>query len=193
MLDATLCARPPTEDPAGRRAPPRLTTGPRGALRREPIRPREAAAPAACAPRPHAGGRLPHHDGDNRPLGGVIALQGAQAVMTGNGATAAEGIRADVKQVLGPTRAPGDIVVREPLSAPNAVGVPHARARRRVRWRSLPPYAPELSSMAWGGSPLTTALRAAKARTREPLETAIRQALETVTSTTAWHCFNHGG
>jgi hypothetical protein len=124
---------------------------------------------------------------------GAMGRQGVQAVMTVNGATEAEGFRADVKQVLGPTRAPGDLVVRGPLSAHHAVGVPHALARRRVGGRFLPPYAPELSAMAWCGSTLKTAMQAAKARTREPLETAIRQALETVTSTNAWRWFKHWG
>jgi hypothetical protein len=40
---------------------------------------------------------------------------------------------------------------------------------------------------------LKTALRAAKARTRDALETAIRAAMKTVTVLNACHWFRHGG
>jgi len=124
---------------------------------------------------------------------GAVGLQGVQAVMTVNGATDAEVFRAYVKQVLGPMLAPGDIVVLDNLSAHKAVGVQQALARRRVRWRFLPPYSPDLSPMELCVSTLKTALRAAKARTRETLETAIRKAMETITAIDARNWFKHCG
>jgi hypothetical protein len=126
-------------------------------------------------------GTAPQHDGENLPMWGARGLQGLQAVMTGNGATAAEVFRPSVMQVLGPMRAPGEI------------GVQQALARRRVRVRFLPPDSPDWSPMALGVSQLKTALRAAKARTRETLETSIRKALETVTPTKAGTWCNHCG
>jgi len=124
---------------------------------------------------------------------GAIGLQGVQAVMTVNGATDAEVFRAYVKQVLGPMLAPGDIVVLDNLSAHKAAGVQQALARRRMRWRFLPPYSPDLSPMELRVSTLKTALRAAKARTRETLETAIRKAMETITAIDARNWFKHCG
>jgi len=79
------------------------------------------------------------------------------------------------------------------LSAPKASGVPPALARRRVRWLCWPPSSPELSPMARWVRKLKTALRAAQARTREARETAMRQALETVTAAEARTWFTHGG
>jgi transposase len=138
-------------------------------------------------------GTVPQNYGDNITLLGAIGLQGVQAVMTVNGATDAEVFRTYVKQVLGPTLAPGDIVVLDNLSAHNAKGVQQALARRRVRRLFLPPYSPDLSPMELCLSKLKTALRAAKARTRATIETAIRQAMETVTPTNAWNWFKHCG
>src|SRR2546422_5886679 len=138
-------------------------------------------------------GTIPQNYGENITLLGSLGVEGVHAVMTVNGATDAEVFRTYVKQVLGPTLAPGDIVVLDNLSAHKAVGVQQALARRGVRLRYLPPYSPDLSPMELCLSKLKTALRAAQARTRETLETAIRKALETVTVTDAWNWFKHCG
>ena len=98
-----------------------------------------------------------------------------------------------MKQVLGPTLVPGDIVVLDNLSAHKAVGVQQVLARRGVRLLYLPPYSPDLSPMELCVSQLKTALRAAKARTREALETAIRTAMDTVTGLDAYNWFRHCG
>jgi transposase len=136
-------------------------------------------------------GTPPQNDGENMTLRGSLGVEGVQAVMTVNGATEADVFRTDVKQVLGPTLSPGDMVVLDHRSAHQATGVQQALARRGGRWRYLPPYSPDLSPMERCWSQLKTALRAAKARTRETLETAIRKALETVTVTDAWNWFRH--
>ena len=67
------------------------------------------------------------------------------------------------------------------------------RQQRGVRLLYLPPYSPDLSSMELCVSMLKTALRAAKARTREALETAIRAAMDTVTGLDAYKWFRHCG
>jgi len=138
-------------------------------------------------------GTVPQNYGQNVTLLGALGVQGVQAVMTVEGATDAEVFRADVKRVLGPTLTPGDIVVLDNLAAHKATGVQQALARRQVRRIFLPPYSPDLSPMELCVSKLKTALRAAKARTREALETAIQKALETVTATDAWNWFKHCG
>jgi transposase len=138
-------------------------------------------------------GTTPQNYGENITLLGSLGIEGVHAVMTVNGATDAHVFRTYVKQVLGPTLIPGDIVVLDNLSAHKATGIQQALARRGVRLRYLPPYSPDLSPMELGLSKLKTALRAAQARTRETLETAIRKALETVTVTDAWNWFRHCG
>jgi transposase len=138
-------------------------------------------------------GSVPRNYGENITLLGAIGLQGVQAVMTVNGATDADVFRTDVKRVLGPTLAPGDIVVLDNLSAHKATGMQQALARRRARLLFLPPYSPDLSPMELCLSQLKTALRAAKARTREAIDTAVQKALETVTATDARNWFRHCG
>jgi transposase len=138
-------------------------------------------------------GTVPQNYGENITLLGAIGLQGIQAVMTVKGATDAEVFRAYVTRVLGPTLAPGDIVVLDNLSAHKATGVQQALARRRVRRLFLPPYSPDLSPMELCLSKLKTALRAAKARTREALDTAVQKAMETVTASDARNWFRHCG
>jgi transposase len=57
----------------------------------------------------------------------------------------------------------------------------------------LPPYAPELSPIERCCSQLKTALRAAKARTREALDHAIGQTLATITVSDTYSGFLHCG
>lgn len=138
-------------------------------------------------------GSVPHNYGENITLLGALGVDGLQAVMTVNGATDAEVFRTYITQVLGPTLVPGDIVVLDNLSAHKATGIQQALARRRVRRIFLPPYSPDLSPMELCVSKLKTALRAAKARTREALDTAVQQAMETVTAVDAQNWFRHCG
>jgi transposase len=124
---------------------------------------------------------------------GTLGVQGLQAVMTVAGATDAEVFRTYVKRVLGPTWRPGDLVVMDNLRAHKAVGVQQALARRGARLLYLPPYSPDLSPIEPCWSKLKTALRKAKARTRDALDTAITYALTTVTLTDAHSGFAYGG
>jgi transposase len=138
-------------------------------------------------------GTVPQNYGQNITLLGALGVDGLRAVMTVEGATDADVFRIYVKRVLGPTLAPGDIVVLDNLSAHKVRGVQQALARRGARLLYLPPYSPDLSPMELCVSKLKTALRAAKARTREALEGAIRTAMETVTALDAYHWFRHCG
>ena len=109
------------------------------------------------------------------------------------GATDADVFRTYVTHVLGPTLRPGDIVVMDNLRAHKAVGVQQALARRGARLVSLPPYSPDLSPIEPCWSNVKTALRTAKARTRSALDTAITQALPTVTRADAHGWFRPCG
>lgn len=139
------------------------------------------------------GGSVPQNYGQNVTMLGALGTQGLQAVMTVDGATDTEVFRTYVTQVLGPTLAPGDIVVMDNLRAHKAVGIQQALARRGARLLYLPPYSPDLSPIEPCWSKLKTALRTAKARTRDALDTAITGALATVTSSDAYGWFLHCG
>jgi transposase len=99
----------------------------------------------------------------------ALASQGVEAVMTIEGATDAEVFRVYVEQVLGPTLRAGDIVVMDKLRAHKAGGIREAMAQAGARLLYLPPYAPDLWPIERGWSQLKTAVRAAKACTREAL------------------------
>jgi hypothetical protein len=75
-------------------------------------------------------GTVPQTEGEDLTLVGAVGLQGVQAVMTVRGATEAEVFRTSVTQVLGPTLAPGEVVVLDNLAAHKAGGVQQALARR---------------------------------------------------------------
>ena len=113
--------------------------------------------------------------------------------MTVDGATDTDVFRTYVRQVLGPTLTPGDIVVMDNLGAHKAVGVQQALARRGARLLYLPPYSPDLSPIEPCWSKVKTVLRKAKARTREALDMAITGALATITDADAQGWFRHCG
>jgi transposase len=138
-------------------------------------------------------GSVPQNYGPNVTMLGSLGAQGLQAVMTVDGATDAEVFRTSVKQGLGPTLTPGDMVVMDNLQAHKAVGVQQAMARRGARLLYLPPYSPDLSPIEHCWSKVKTALRQVKARTRAVLDAAIAEAMVTVSHTDAWGWFKHCG
>jgi len=138
-------------------------------------------------------GHVPQNYGQNVTILGALGVCGLHAVMTVEGATDTAVFRAYVKQVLGPTLTPGDIVVMDNLRAHKAVGVQQAIARRGARLLYLPPYSPDLSPIEPGWSKVKTALRKAKARTRASLDKAIAGALVMVTPSDARGWFRHCG
>jgi transposase len=106
--------------------------------------------------------------------------------MTIDGVTDTDVFRPSVKRVLGPTLAPGDLVVMENLRADTAIGVQQSIARRGARLRSMPPYAPDLSLIEPCRSQVKMALRQA-------LDLAITDALATATEAKAHGWLRHGG
>jgi hypothetical protein len=78
-------------------------------------------------------GRVPQHDGPKVTRLGALGVQGLHAVMTVEGATDADVLRAYVRQALGPPLTPGDSGVRDKLRAHTAVGGQQALARRGAR------------------------------------------------------------
>jgi transposase len=138
-------------------------------------------------------GTAPQPYGANVTMLAALGSHGVEAVMTMDGATDAEVFRASVDQVLRPTLRPGDMVLMDNVRAHKATGSREAIEQTGARRQDLPPYSPELSPIAPCWSQLQTALRAAKARTREALEHAVAQALATITVSDAHSWFRHWG
>jgi transposase len=138
-------------------------------------------------------GTVPQNYGPNVTMVGALGAQGLQAVMTVEGPMDTAVFRAYIKQVLGPTLAPGDIVVLDNLGVHKAQGIQQMLARRRVRRLYLPPYSPDLAPIEPCWSKVKTALRRANARTRGALDSAIASILPTVTEADARGWFHHCG
>jgi transposase len=136
---------------------------------------------------------IPQNYGPHVTMLGALSLQGLDAVMTVGGATDGEMFLAYVEQILGPTLVVGDIVVMDNLGAHKVAGSREAIEGRGAQVQYLPPYSPDLSPIEPGWSKIKTALRKAKARTREALEQALEQVLSMVTAIDARHWFVHCG
>ena len=138
-------------------------------------------------------GSVPQNYGENLTMLASMGLGGVGAVMTVNGATDADVFRAYVGQVLTPTLRAGDIVVMDNLPAHKAAGIKQMIEGAGAELIYLPPYSPDLSPIERCWSKIKTSLRKAKARTREALELALKQALTTITESDALSWFVHCG
>lgn len=136
---------------------------------------------------------VPQNYGENITILGALSLSGVEALMTVNGATDAEVFLVFVRKVLAPTLSPGDVVIWDNLGAHRSVIVLEAVEARGASVVFLPPYSPDMNPIERCWSKIKTFLRAAKARTREVLEAAIKQALATITESDARAWFAHCG
>ena len=130
----------------------------------------------------------PLNYGENITMLAAISLAGIDAPMTIAGAVDGLVFKTYVEQVLAPTLKPGDVVVMDNLGAHKVAGVIEAIEAKGAKAIFLPPYSPDLNPIEKCWSKIKTYLRAAKARTRETLEKALKEALFLVTSTdtTGW-------
>jgi transposase len=135
----------------------------------------------------------PQNYGENVTMLGALSATGLCALMTVNGATDGAVFAAFVREVLAPTLSEGDIVVLDNLGAHRSEAAREAVEARGARLQFLPPYSPDLNPIERCWSKIKTALRAAKARTREALERAIKQAIATVSESDARAWFKHCG
>lgn len=124
---------------------------------------------------------VPQNYGENISMLACLSLCGISAPMTINGAVDSLVFLAYVEQVLCPSLQPGDVVVMDNLPAHKVKGVRELIEACGARLIYLPPYSPDLNPIEKCWSKIKTYLRAAKARTREALEKALKQALELIT------------
>jgi transposase len=136
---------------------------------------------------------VPQNRGENISLLAALGVAGLSAPMTVEGAVDTEVFRVYVAQVLGPTLAPGDIVMWDNLAVHQAAGIAEAIEARGAQLGPLPPYSPDLNPIEQCWAKLKTALRQANARTREALDAALKQALQTITPADAQAWFIHCG
>ncbi len=148
----------------------------------------------ARAPRgQRAHGSVPRNRGKNTTLLASLSVEGIGASLLLEGATNAAAFEVYLEQILLPSLAPGQIVVMDNLSAHKGARVRQLIEERGCQLLFLPAYSPDFSPIEETFSKIKAFLRRVGARTREALEEAIAQALETVTSQDAHGWFGHCG
>jgi len=147
--------------------------------------------------RVRGGGRLHDHAPGGHwhtvTMLGSIRLDGVTSCLVIEGATDSDVFREYVRQVLGPTLRPGDIVICDNLAAHRDAEAQKLIEARGAGLLFLPAYSPDLNpiEMMWGK--VKSHLRQAKARNDEALLSAIAEALDQVTATDAQGFFRHAG
>lgn len=136
---------------------------------------------------------VPQNYGENVTTLAAIGVEGLSAPMTVNGAVDGAVFLAYVREVLCPTLCEGDLVVMDNLRAHKVAGIREAIEARGARVEYLPPYSPDLNPIEKCWSKVKTYLRRAKARTREALEAALKEALLQITGADALAWFAHCG
>ncbi len=136
----------------------------------------------------------PRNYGEQTSLISAICLErGLLATMTVTGAVDTLCFNAYVERVLSPHLRRGDVVVLDNLGAHKASCLEQVAEERGARVLWLPPYSPDYSPIENCWSKIKTALRAAKARTRDELNKALATALKLVTKTDIRGWFKHCG
>ena len=136
---------------------------------------------------------VPQNYGENITMLACLSEAGISAPMTVEGAVDGAVFRAYIEQVLAPTLIEGDVVVMDNLGAHKVKGIREAIEGRGAIVIYLPPYSPDLNPIEKCWSKIKTYLRAAKARTRQALEQALKEALLLVTEKDAIGWFGSCG
>jgi transposase len=136
---------------------------------------------------------VPLHPGPNGTVVAALTPHGLEAVRERDGAVNTTRFVAYVEPVLGPTLAPGDVVVLDNLRVHQAPAVAEAVAAYGARLLFLPPYSPDFTPIELAFSKLKTSLRTAQARTRDALAQALRTALDWISEADAKNWFDHCG
>jgi transposase len=148
----------------------------------------------ARAPRgARAVGRVPRNRGAVTTVLASLTPAGVGPTRTVLGGTNKDVFLAYLDEELGPTLAPGQVVVLDNLGAHRAAAVRETVEARGATLCFLPAYSPDFNPIELVFGMLKTALRRAEARTRDGLETAIRTALDAITPAQARACFAHCG
>ena len=124
---------------------------------------------------------------------GALGLVGVVAAMMVAGCMDGAAFLAFVQEVLGPQRQPGQVVLRDHLTAHTVAGVREAIEAVGAQLLYLPPYSPDFSPIEACWSNIKALLRTKAARTLEHLWQAITEAFAAITSQDAHGWFTHAG
>lgn len=136
---------------------------------------------------------VPRNHGAPTSLVAALTLGGLGPAMTREGAIDTPAFVAYVRDVLGPTLEPGQVVILDNLSVHKAEAARSLIEGRGCALLFLPPYSPDFSPIEHAFSKIKAFLRAVGARTQEALDQAIRLALDQITPEDARAFFEHCG
>jgi transposase len=149
---------------------------------------------SACAPRGRrAYGYVPRNHTHNTTLMAALSLAGVGDTMVIEGTMDGPAFIAWLEQGLGPTLAPGQVVVMDNLNMHKGHRVREVIEACNGTLLSLPAYSPDLTPIEGMFSKGKTAVRRAGRREQAGLEAAIGTALNTVTPHDAAGWFTHCG
>ena len=117
----------------------------------------------------------------NYTMIGAINESGISTLMTTLGGTTGEVFLHFVKNYLGPTLRPNDVVIMDNLSSHKVDGVKEAIEKTGAFVKYLPPYSPDLNPIENCWSKMKERLKKISARTYEKLDEAIVTAMDSVT------------
>jgi len=138
-------------------------------------------------------GKVPRNRGKNLTLIAAFSWAGIGESMLIEGSANAVAFEQYIEQILAPCLTAGQMVLMDNLAAHKSARVEEVIQARGCQLHFLPSYSPDFSPIEETFSKLKTFLRRAGARTREALQEAIVQALQTVTAQVAQGWFQHGG
>lgn len=134
-------------------------------------------------------GSAPHGHWHVTTLLGALRLDGSIACLAVEGATDAEVFLTYVREVLGPTLRPGDVVIMDNLPPHKDAASLEIIAQKGASVRFLPAYSPDFNPIEKMWSKVKGILRSLEARTQPSLHQAIGQALSKVSRQDAINWF----
>ncbi len=153
------------------------------------LTPRYARAPRGQ----RAFGYVPRNTPPNTTLIASLTLDGLGPALLLPGATDRLAFEAYVEHVLAPTLRPGQIVIRDNLSAHHSTRVQRLVPARQCELWFLPSYSPDRSPIEPAFAKLEQAWRTAGARTVAALSATISTSLPSITHQHARHFFANCG
>jgi transposase len=136
---------------------------------------------------------VPRNHGKNTTLVAAFTPEGLQAPWTIEGAMDTAAFERYVKEVLGPTLRPGQVVILDNLSVHKAGSIREAIVAHQCELLFLPPYSPDFTPIEQAFSKVKAILRGLGARARDALLEAIRQAVDAITREDAVAWFGNAG
>ena len=136
---------------------------------------------------------IPHGHWKTTTFVGALRPWGMTAPMVLDGAMHGAAFLAYVEQVLAPELSQGDVVIMDNLPAHKPKAIRKAIERTGARLLFLPPYSPDYNPIEMAFSKLKAFLRKTAARTKDDLDNAIAEGIDTFTAAECRNFFSAAG